>query len=114
MSFTLFSLPPPPNTTDITSPVFRDWFYRLQKAFADITEVPWSIITGVPDNLVEIAALTGEGYAHRATDGTWTLDAGAAGGKIYEPVMDGHGNFVLEGTDPDIDITMAWGGDYAS
>lgn len=40
----LFKLPPPLNTTDINSPGWRDWFYKLQKYVGTIGAIGWEAI----------------------------------------------------------------------
>jgi len=53
-----FSLPPPPAGEDITSHAWRDWFWKLIRAFqtAGSTVVDWGGITGTLANQTDLQA----------------------------------------------------------
>lgn len=108
-----FNLPPPPNTASVNSPEFRNWFYRLSGYLSSAIATSWNVLTDIPANITAIANLSGTGYAKKTGTTTWILDSNAGGsGKVYEPILDSSGNFVMAGSPTD--ITVAWDGDYAS
>jgi hypothetical protein len=49
-----FNLPPPPTSNDPKDPAFRDWFYKLQKAFSTLGSIAWSAIDFTGSNITDI------------------------------------------------------------
>ena len=69
-----FNLPPPPIGEDITSPVWRDWFFKLRQAFVVAGSISWSVLTGTPTTLTGYGITsplpTAEGGTGLSTIGT--------------------------------------------
>lgn len=56
-----FTIPPPPNGSDVTSPEWRDWFYKISRAFTTADSVSWGAVELpiVGEHDVLIGPLTG-------------------------------------------------------
>ena len=98
-----FNLPPPPVGEDITSPVWRDWFFKLRQAFIIAGSISWSVITGTPTTLTGYGITsplpTAEGGTGLATIGTagqrLTVNAGATALEYQTPTSRGTPRNVL-------------------
>lgn len=80
-----FNLPPPPVSNDPKDPAFRDWFYKLQKAFSALGSFLFTNLDFTGSNITSIATrnhadlqnLNTASYTHlTATQATDLTDAG--------------------------------------
>jgi len=81
-----FNLPPPPTSNDPKDPSFRDWFYKLQKAFTTLGSFLYTNLDFTGSNLTSILTrnhadlqnLDTASYTHlTATNATDLTDGGA-------------------------------------
>jgi len=80
-----FNLPPPPTSNDPKDPAFRDWFYKLQKAFTTLGSFLYTNLDFTGSNLTSILTrnhadlqnLDTASYTHlTATNATDLTDGG--------------------------------------
>lgn len=90
----LYSLPPPPNSTDLTSQPWRDWFFQLSRAtavftpvtnHAGLTSLDWASSGHTGD--IPVTNLDGGTGAGPTTfwrgDGTWASPTAALPAYIF-------------------------------